>query len=79
MNGQLGEDLKVCERHLDNVVRTNKAMTGEINCYKDTTLKAIAKLKEPLGKRTSGELGVSERWKCEAEWETGDFERAECK
>jgi hypothetical protein len=70
VNNQLNDDLKVCQRHLDNVCRVNKTLEAEIQGLKDTTVRAISKLQIPLNKNnsssnplnsSSGKWGVTSR------------------
>ena len=79
----MGEDLKVCQRHLDNVSRVNKSLEAETEGLKDTNLKAISKLQEPLANRTNttyyaptGKWATSSR---ATDFETGEFERKSCR
>lgn len=53
VNEQLSDDLKVCERHLDNLARVNKSLETEIKTLHDTNIKAISKLREPFTSRTN--------------------------
>lgn len=53
VNEKLGNDLKVCQKHEENVVRINKNMEAEIQALKETSLKAISKLQEPFSNVTN--------------------------
>lgn len=53
VNEKLGEDLKVCQRHQENVQRINKNLDSEIQSLKETSLKAISKLQEPFSNMTN--------------------------
>jgi|JI61114C2RNA_FD_contig_71_1522219_length_1189_multi_2_in_0_out_0_1 hypothetical protein len=44
VNLQLKNDLNVCEKHWENVVRINKNMEGELGKFKEVNLLAIKKL-----------------------------------
>lgn len=79
VNQQLREDLKVCQRHLENVGRINKSIENEVQCLLETNLKAINKLQEPFANRNnansyipSGKWGNTSRI---TDYETGDFEK----
>lgn len=48
VNLQLKSDLKVCEKHLDNVTRQNKNIESELSKFKEVNLAAIKKLQEPF-------------------------------
>lgn len=48
VNAQLNGDLKVCERHLENVLRVNKTMEAELGKFKEVNMLAIKKLQEPM-------------------------------
>lgn len=48
VNSQLKNDLKVCERHLENVIRLNKSIEAELNKWKEVNQIAIRKLQEPM-------------------------------
>ena len=48
VNTQLKNDLKVCEKHLENVLRLNKAIETELSKFKAINLMAIKKLQEPM-------------------------------
>ena len=66
VNGQLTEDLNVCQRHLDNLARVTRGLEGEIGTLHTTSIKAIAKLREPFTSRGNSEAtqpsGYSEKW-----------------
>ena len=53
INEQLSDDLKVCQRHLENVARVNKSIETEIQQLHDTNVKAITKLQDPFTNRTN--------------------------
>ena len=66
INEQLREELKVCQRHLENVGRVNKSLENEVQSLHETNIKAISKLQEPFGNRTnsylpSGKWGTTSR------------------
>ncbi len=63
VNQQLGEDLKVCQRHQDNVQRINKQMQAELQAVSETTIKVISRLKSPLNNRTNLS-GSGDKWAC---------------
>lgn len=48
VNSQLRNDFKVCERHLENVIRLNKSIEAELNKWKEVNQVAIRKLQEPM-------------------------------
>lgn len=78
MNEQLREDLKVCQRHLENVGRVNKGLESEVQGLHETNLKAISKLHEPFSNRTNYGYQPSGKWGNTSrvtDYETGDFER----
>lgn len=78
VNEQLREDLKVCQRHLENVGRVNKALENEVQGLHETSLKAISKLNEPFSNRTNFAYQPSGKWGNTSrvtDYETGDFER----
>lgn len=76
MNEQLRDDLKVCQRHLENVGRINRSLDTEVQGLQTTNAKAIERLKLPFTNRASPPLnakwGVSSR---ETNYETGDFDK----
>lgn len=78
MNEQLREDLKVCQRHLENVGRVNKALENEVQGLQETSIKAINKLQEPFSNRTNYNYQSASKWGNTSrvtDYETGDFER----
>lgn len=78
MNEQLREDLKVCQRHLENVGRVNKSLENEVQGLHETSLKAISKLNQPFSNRTNFAYMSSGKWGTTSrvtDYETGDFER----
>ena len=48
MNCQLKNDLKVCEKHLENVLRLNKSIEVEVSKFREVNMIAIKKLQEPM-------------------------------
>ena len=57
VNVQLKNDLKVCEKHLENVVRLNKTIETELSKFRELNLMAIKKLQEPM-RDTSNNYGL---------------------
>lgn len=64
------DDLKVCERHLENVLRVNKNIEVELSKFKEVNKQAIKKLQEPMRdvsntttqmNRTSGKWSTASR------------------
>ena len=48
MNCQLKNDLKVCEKHLENVLRLNKSIEVEVSKFREVNMIAIKKLSEVM-------------------------------
>lgn len=48
VNAQLRNDLKVSEKHLENVLKLNKTIETELLKFKELNLMAIKKLQEPM-------------------------------
>ena len=74
VNGQLGQDLRVCQRHMENVLRVNRGMEEEIALLQQTSMKAIAKLQQPLNNRTNQPPMEPAGWEkhSRSEYETGE-------
>ncbi len=77
VNDQLKNDLKVCEKHLENVLRLNKTVEVELSKFKDLNLMAIKKLHEPM-RDTSNNYSskmTPRKWsECSRMTATGGFE-----
>lgn len=81
VNAQLVQDLKVCQRHMENVLRVNRNMEEEIVLFHQANLNAIAKLQQPFTNRTNRSLPQSRSqatggWEKQShtDYETGDFD-----
>lgn len=81
VNEKLGNDLKVCQKHQENVVRVNKNMEAEIQGLKETNLKAISKLQEPFSNLSNQPFPnppTYAKWTMSSRatnFDTGDFDR----
>ena len=53
VNEKLSEDLKVCQKHQENVQKVNKNLDLETQHLKEISLKAIGKLQEPFAFRSN--------------------------
>jgi len=82
MNERLSDDLKVCQKHQENVQKINKNLDIETQQLKETSLKAISKLQEPFAFK-SNQLPFSNvqnmtKWSFSSKmtgFDTNDFER----
>jgi hypothetical protein len=81
VNEKLVNDMKVCEKHQENVQKINKNLDVEIQKLKETSLKAISKLQEPLNYKPNGAPFTNvhnfTKWSFSSratDFETGDFE-----
>jgi hypothetical protein len=48
VNSQLKNDLKVCEKHLENVLKLNKTVEMELSKFKEMNMMTIKKLQETM-------------------------------
>jgi len=70
VNGQLRNDLKVCEKHLENVLRVNKNIEVELAKYHDVNTVAIKKLQEPMRDVSNTSSSVAQQNKVMGKWST---------
>lgn len=81
VNERLGGDLRVCQKHQENVSRINKNLEGEIEGIKETSLRAISKLQEPFTAASSQPFASIQnysKWSHSSratDYESGDFEK----
>ena len=81
VNEKLSEDLKVCQKHQENVQKINKNLDLEVQQLKENSLKAISKLQEPFAFRNNQvpftNIHNLTKWSFSSKatnFETGDFE-----
>ena len=84
VNQKLSTDLKVCQKHQENVSKLNRNLDNEIAHLKETSLKAISKLQEPFNFRPAASPFNNStnyaKWSASSratDFQTGDFERSE--
>lgn len=66
----------MCERHLDNVGRINKAVEIEIAHMKEVNLQAIKKLQQPVSGRSCSQGTPFAKWENSSlatDYETGEI------
>ncbi len=76
INSQLKEDLKVCQRHLENVVRSNKIVENELGNLHQANLTAIKKLQEPFAEKIQNFANKNTKWELSSRAtgsDSGDF------
>lgn len=81
VNEKLNGDLKVCQKHEENVQKLNKNLDIETQHLKEVSLKAISKLQEPFNSRSNNVPFANThnftKWSFSSratDFETGDFE-----